>query len=619
MQDKFIEQEAGPLVDFFNSPKNDVLKESHQQTFTFRNKPTNSTTIAQNRKYCQRHRPDLKRMKETTIDDLKEQVEKLPESEREKIIKIWSLFSTSTPSCRHLILEGILAQCCLPQLSFISNRLQDIIRIDFIAALPKELAIHVLSYLDAISLCRAAQVCKLWRRLADDEVVWHKLCEQHIDKKCSKCGWGIPSLLEQKRSKNKASISNDIDPYLAYVTTTCSSTTLDLHYPSIDQSQPSSPSPTIPSTPNTPNYDSQDDSHRVRLSDDKISALFSDSSSYICDNSIRRPWKEVYAERQRVEFNWRKGRYNVKTLKGHVDGIMCLQFDDRKNRLITGSYDSTVRVWNLETGEVIRVLTGHTRCVRGLQFDHAKLITCSMDHTLRVWNYHTGKCITKLEGHTGGVLTLHFVDYIVASGSTDTTIKIWNFSSHRCFTLIGHREWVNKVVIFQKSQLLSCSDDHTIRIWDLTLQSCTRIFDGHNAPVQCIQPTYLHLNPITTLTTIDDDQPCNRNSRNDDNLTPVLISSSLDNVIKVWSLQTGDCIRTLFGHEEGVWSLAVDKLRLVSGAQDGVIKIWDKDSGNCMHTLTGHCGAVTCVALSDTKVITVGDDAEIRIWDFTGQ
>ncbi|CAG8568218.1 15868_t:CDS:2 [Dentiscutata erythropus] len=522
-------------------------------------------------------------MKETTLDDLKEQVEILPESEREKIIKIWSLFSASTPSCRHLILEGILAQCCFPQLSFISNRLKGIIRIDFIAALPKELSIHVLSYLDAISLCRAAQVCKLWKRLADDEVVWHKLCEQHIDKKCHKCGWGIPSMLEQNRLK-KASLSNENDPYPAYVTTT---------YEILEIK-------------------------RVRISDDKISALFEDSYSSTCESSMRRPWKEVYAERQRVEFNWRKGRYNDRVLKGHADGIMSLQLDDQKNRLITGSYDNTIKVWNLNTGEVVRTLTGHTRCVRALQFDNVKLITGSMDHTLRVWNYHTGKCMTKLEGHTGGVLCLHFVDYTVASGSTDTTIKIWNFSTHKCFTLNGHREWVNKVLIFQKTQLLSCSDDHTLRIWDLTSQSCTQIFDGHNAPVQCIQPTYLRMSSNTTLTTIDD-QPCNRNSRKDDNLTPVIISSSLDNVIKIWSLQTGECLRTLFGHEEGVWSLAVDKLRLISGAQDGIIKIWDKDSGNCMHTLIGHCGAVTCVALSDTKIITAGDDADIRIWDFGGQ
>ncbi|CAG8827088.1 25968_t:CDS:1, partial [Dentiscutata erythropus] len=104
---------------------------------------------------------------------------------------------------------------------------------------------------------------------------------------------------------------------------------------------------------------------------------------------------------------------------------------------------------------------------------------------------------------------------------------------------------------------------------------------------------------------------CNRESH------PVIISGSLDNIIKIWSIETGECLKTLFGHEDGIWSLAVDKLRLVSGAHDHTVKIWDKDcSGECMHTLYGHSGAVNCVALGDTKIISGSNDTEIRIWDF---
>ena len=76
-------------------------------------------------------------------------------------------------------------------------------------ALPRELSFKILSYLDAISLCHAAQVSKSWKYMADDDVVWHKLCEQHIDKKCYKCGWGLP-LLEQKKSKKRT--DNPVDP-----------------------------------------------------------------------------------------------------------------------------------------------------------------------------------------------------------------------------------------------------------------------------------------------------------------------------------------------------------------------------------------------------------------------
>jgi F-box/WD-40 domain protein MET30 len=68
---------------------------------------------------------------------------------------------------------------------------------------------------------------------------------------------------------------------------------------------------------------------------------------------------------------------------------MCLQFHQNLSTpsytvLITGSYDRTVRVWNLDKGEVVRVLQGHTRAVRALQFDQVMLVTGSMDRTLKM-------------------------------------------------------------------------------------------------------------------------------------------------------------------------------------------------------------------------------------------
>lgn len=96
------------------------------------------------------------------------------------------------------MLQGIMSQCCFPQLSFVSATVRDLIRIDFMTALPPEIAFKILCYLDTTSLCKAAQVSRRWRALADDDVVWHRMCEQHIHRKCKKCGWGLP-LLERKR------------------------------------------------------------------------------------------------------------------------------------------------------------------------------------------------------------------------------------------------------------------------------------------------------------------------------------------------------------------------------------------------------------------------------------
>ncbi|CAG7946474.1 unnamed protein product [Penicillium nalgiovense] len=155
-----------------------------------------------NASYCYRHQPDSKcsrrQADEQSMTQLQSELNLLPQSDQQGIAHVWSLFSAAPAKQRTLMLQGILAQSCFPQLSYISASVRELIRIDFLAALPPELSFKILRYLDTASLCRAAQVSPRWRALADDDVVWHRMCEQHIRRKCNKCGWGLP-LLDRKR------------------------------------------------------------------------------------------------------------------------------------------------------------------------------------------------------------------------------------------------------------------------------------------------------------------------------------------------------------------------------------------------------------------------------------
>ena len=95
-----------------------------------------------------------------------------------------SLSSSSPHYRRALILRGILTMCCFSQLSLLSSELAMAIRIDPFTLFPPDVSLRVLGYLDAISLGRAAQVSKLWRSLADNDLLWRNMCEQHIERKC---------------------------------------------------------------------------------------------------------------------------------------------------------------------------------------------------------------------------------------------------------------------------------------------------------------------------------------------------------------------------------------------------------------------------------------------------
>jgi hypothetical protein len=104
------------------------------------------------------------------------------------------------PSSYLRLLRSPLLTSTSSQLSHLSDSLNTIIRIDPFSLLPREVNLRILGYLDAISLGRAAQVSKSWKALADDDLLWRRMCGQHIERKCEKCGWGLP-LLERRRLK----------------------------------------------------------------------------------------------------------------------------------------------------------------------------------------------------------------------------------------------------------------------------------------------------------------------------------------------------------------------------------------------------------------------------------
>ncbi len=134
----------------------------------------------------------------SVIYSFQQSLDALPLEEREQVNAIWQAFSSSSHPRRALILQGLLTMCCFSQLSLLTELLAHLIRIDPFAVLPREVSLKILTYLDATSLCRAAQVSHRWRSLADDDVLWRGICEQHIGQKCTKCGWGLP-ILEKKR------------------------------------------------------------------------------------------------------------------------------------------------------------------------------------------------------------------------------------------------------------------------------------------------------------------------------------------------------------------------------------------------------------------------------------
>ncbi|KAG0671709.1 ubiquitin-binding SDF ubiquitin ligase complex subunit met30 [Maudiozyma exigua] len=543
-------------------------------------------------KFCYRHNPEIQNSPTHTAcynQDLKKvkeinyQISKLPIQEQSEIHHMISKFNKSNDKIRKLIFDGLLASSCFPQLSYVSTQVQEMLKIDFISILPKELSSKILSYLDCQSLCNSMLVCHKWNSLANNDRIWYHMCKQHIDRKCPNCGWGLPLMQMKNNFRN-----------------------------------------------------------RQRKKEDQL---------------IKNPWKVIYRDRFKVELNWRRGNFTIKDFKGHMDGILSLQHNYRL--LFTGSYDSTVAIWDIHSGKLVRRLQGHSDGVKALYFDDQKLITGSLDKTIRIWNYVTGECISTYRGHTDSVMSIDSFKKIIVSGSADKTVKVWHIETRTCYTLRGHTEWVNCVRLHPNSfSCYSCSDDGTIRMWDIRTNSCLKIFRGHVGQVQKVIP--LTIIDIENLVTDKNSNACtghhsgeaqettedSQNVELDENIPyPThILSCSLDNTIKLWNIKTGQCIRTHFGHVEGVWDIAADNFRIISGSHDGTIKIWDLQSGKCMHTfqgrrlekddhlrpnsnntndeennneqLTNKVSPITCVAIGDSEFFCGDEMGCCRMFNF---
>jgi WD40 repeat protein len=139
-------------------------------------------------------------------------------------------------------------------------------------------------------------------------------------------------------------------------------------------------------------------------------------------------------------------------------------------RLVSGGFDRTLRIWNTISGSCLMTLEGHTCSVYCLiQLTDGRLVSGSGDNTLKILDTISGICSKTLMGHNGTVNSVsQLIDGRIVSGSFDTTLRIWDTISGSCLiTLVGHTSTVNSVNQLTDGRLVSSSDDKTLRIWNI--------------------------------------------------------------------------------------------------------------------------------------------------------
>ncbi|KRX92158.1 TP53-regulating kinase [Trichinella pseudospiralis] len=281
-------------------------------------------------------------------------------------------------------------------------------------------------------------------------------------------------------------------------------------------------------------------------------------TSRYCIGEGRVEWKGIFLERYRLRRNWMKARCVVR--------ISCVQFDE--NRIVSGSSDKSIKLWDIRTNNPLAVMTllGHSGTVRCLQLngsrlasgsndhtlkmDDEKIISGSYDKTLRTWDLKTGQQSATFSGHEGEVLCLQFDRRKLISGSSDRSIRIWDLRT-QIAGMILHNVHAKAVTClqFNETQIVSASFDCTIKVWDVRTGRCFRTInwkenEGHTGVVRCLQADRWRF-----------------------------VSGADDKTLKVWNLNTGERICTLHSHTDGVTCLSFNDFRIVSGSYDTCVKL----------------------------------------------
>jgi WD40 repeat protein len=275
----------------------------------------------------------------------------------------------------------------------------------------------------------------------------------------------------------------------------------------------------------------------------------------------------------------------------------CSLFSKDGKTLFTGASDGTIRLYDMEQGNLVGTFKGHNDSIFALAFNPTgtELASASQDHTVRVWPFEVVSQSREFVGHEAPVWTAAFSPdgMRLVSSSSDQALKVWEVGTGQAvFTLTGHKGGTTAAQFSPNGKrIVSGAGDMLLKLWDADTGKWIQDLEGHRG----------------TVTALD----YSRDGK-------AIVSGGVDQLIKVWDADKGKELVNIDGAHSVVTAVAFhpDGKQIVSAHVDGSIRLWDAATGKAGAYWIAHGASVTAVAFSNDgqKLASCGNDQMVKVW-----
>ena len=301
---------------------------------------------------------------------------------------------------------------------------------------------------------------------------------------------------------------------------------------------------------------------------------------------------------QAILWDARSGQRRIR-FAGHLDALRSLAFSPDGRQLLTSSLDRTARLWDATRTEQLTAFVAGAQTAWGeFSGDGLRVFTGGDSGRFNAWDSQTGRLLGThaLPGAAPEfpVWTRDGSQVWLTAAADGKVIQLWDFLSDKhVLSLRGHPKDVQVIrIVADGEQLLSAGVDGTVILWSVKTQTPIRTW---------------HLSDAVQAATLSPDGES------------LVVGFRTDPRVRIYSVRNGALLRTLEGHQLGVFSAEFtrDGKRLLTAGGEQTLRIWDVETGAPLKMLLGHSGVVnTAVFNSDGElIVSASMDGSAKVWD----